>query len=71
MILMSESVGGLQDMLDKMSDYTNKWGMSVNTYKTKILIYRKGVNVHEHQKLMYNGSYLENVDQFLLFGCFI
>ena len=34
MILFSESVGDLQQMLDKLLLYTNKWSLSVNTDKT-------------------------------------
>lgn len=33
MILMSESIDGLQNMLNTMSLYTEKWGLTVYKYK--------------------------------------
>jgi hypothetical protein len=42
MILMSESVEGLHNMLNTLYDYTIKWSLSINIKKTKIVVFRKG-----------------------------
>ena len=42
MILFSETIEGLQNML---SVYTEKWDLSVNTNKTKIVVFRRDGNI--------------------------
>ena len=51
-----------------MSAYTKNWRLSFNTKKTKILIFRKAGNVHEHEQWTYNGLKLDIVDQFCYLG---
>jgi hypothetical protein len=38
-VLLSESAEGLQNSLDKVSQYCKKWGMEINTDKTKSLVF--------------------------------
>ncbi len=42
MVLFSNSVKGLQDGLDMLHEYCAKWGLTINTDKTKVVIFRKG-----------------------------
>jgi negative regulator of genetic competence, sporulation and motility len=42
MVFFSESVEGLQAMLDTLYNYTEKWKLSVNINKTKIVVFRNG-----------------------------
>ena len=41
-VLFSETDEGLQNGLNCMYDYCQKWKLSVNTQKTKVMIFRKG-----------------------------
>ena len=41
-VLLSEAAQGLQQMLDNLHRYCNKWSLTVNVDKTKILVFRKG-----------------------------
>jgi hypothetical protein len=38
-VLLSETAEGLQNSLDKLSRYCKKWGMKINTEKTKSLVF--------------------------------
>lgn len=42
-ILISESPEDLQNMLNSLHDYCNKWKMSVNLSKTKIIVFSRGM----------------------------
>ena len=64
MILMSESVEGLQNMLNTLYDYTIKWGLSVNIKKTKIVVFRKSGNIRPNETWVYNSSNIDIVDHF-------
>ena len=68
MILFSETIEGLQNMLNTLSIYTEKWGLSVNTKKTKIVVFRRGGRVNVDEKWMYEGNTLDIVDQFCCLG---
>ena len=39
LVIMSESARGLQNSLDKLSDYCNKWNLTVNISKTQVVIF--------------------------------
>ena len=41
-VLMSESSQGLQHCLNRLSSYCNKWNHTINTSKTKIIIFNRG-----------------------------
>jgi uncharacterized protein YmfQ (DUF2313 family) len=51
----SESVEGLQVMLDALYNYTEKWTLSVNINKTKIVVFRNGGILSDDEKWYYNG----------------
>jgi hypothetical protein len=54
MVIFSESVEGLQAMLDALYNYTEKWKLSVNINKTKI-VFRNGGILSDDEKWYYNG----------------
>ena len=39
-VLLSETAGGLQKMIDTLHTYSTKWNLSVHTEKTKIVVFR-------------------------------
>ena len=42
LIILSESASGLQNSLDKLKEYTEKWDLKINLKKTKIMVFSKG-----------------------------
>ena len=53
--ILSETPEGLQATLDKLYEYCNKWGLKMNTTKTKVMVFR-------HEQWSYNDESLERVD---------
>ena len=68
-IIFSGSAYGLQRGLDILKDYCYKWGLVINTNKTKIMIYRKGRTIRRDLKFTYNGKDIEIVIFFYIFRC--
>ena len=42
LVLLSDSQIGLQNCLNKLHDYTIKWGLKLNLKKTKVLVFQNG-----------------------------
>ena len=70
LVLISHSAEGLQKALSVLSEYCNKWLLSVNSKKTKVLIFQKQIRkstLHKHClqinndkiKIVNNYTYLE------------
>ena len=68
MVIIAETPEGLQNMLDSLLKYTTKWDLTVNTDKTKIIIFRNGGIIREHETWTYNGRKLEIVEEFNYLG---
>jgi hypothetical protein len=41
-VIFSETIEGLQDILNKLSVYCDKWKLTVNIAKTKIVVFKNG-----------------------------
>ena len=67
-IIFSESAEGLQTGLDILKDYCDKWKLTVNTNKTKIMIFRKGGTLRRILNFEYNGENIEIVKKFTYLG---
>ena len=57
---------GLQNALLKFHLYCNKWQLTVNTSKTKTMVFQNGNT--ETTPLLYNGNYLSEVKDFKFLG---
>ena len=68
MVLFSESVDGLQNMLDVLYDYTKQWNLEVNIQKTKIVIFRNGGQIRQNENWLYDGCQIEVLNQFTYLG---
>ena len=68
MVIFSESESGLQDALNNLHFYCNKWGISVNTKKTKIVVFKKGSSSTFQGQWMYGDHILEVVPYFKYLG---
>ncbi|XP_053395023.1 uncharacterized protein LOC128555740 isoform X1 [Mercenaria mercenaria] len=68
MVILGDTLVDLQNSLDLLSTYCNKWGLEVNTLKTKIMFFRKRGPVKSNEKWHYNNQELDIVDNFNYLG---
>ena len=68
LILISDSAVGLQNCLSKLDAYCKKWRLTVNTEKTKILIFNKGGKKIKKYKFFINGNDLDIVQSYCYLG---
>ena len=45
LVLISETAEGLQNCLNALQNYCDKWCLSINTDKTKVMIFNKGGHI--------------------------
>ena len=62
--LFSETAGSLQRALNLLSTYCQRWKLTVNTNKTKIMVFRKGGILPRDLKFYYNDIEIEIVNTF-------
>ena len=65
-IIMSESPSELQNALDELFNYCQKWKLKVNEDKTKIICFTK--KRKDEPTFIYNNQKLENVKDFVYLG---
>ena len=71
MAIFDNTIEGLQKSLDKLHTYCKKWGITVNTNKTKIVVFRKGGKVGRKCVWHYGDVLLEVVPYFKYLGVYI
>ena len=62
-----ESAEGLQQALDALSDYCDKWSLRVNVDKTKVVVFSRG-KIQKMPTIKYKGRSLEVVFEFQYLG---
>ena len=62
--LMSESAEGLQQCLNKIHTYTKQWNLTVNTWKTKVIMFNKGGHRITRHNFTLNGTNIEIVQNY-------
>ena len=65
---MGESVSDLQNSLNLLHTYCKKWGLEVNTLKTKIIVFRKRGPTQHNERWTYNNEEIDIVDNFNYLG---
>ena len=65
-VIFAQSAESLQNMLSDIQDYCNTWHLTINTNKTKIMVFEKGR--HSYPKIYLNGTELEVVTSFRYLG---
>ena len=67
LLILSSSSIGLQNALDQLQNYSTKWGLEINTDKTKVMVFRTAKK--ELQCTFFiNGSEIEIVSNFSYLG---
>ena len=67
-VIFSESVEGLQLSLNNLESYCNKWDLTVNIDKTKIVVFKKGGSLSRQEKWTYAGETVEIVNSINYLG---
>ena len=67
LILLSDSKIGLQNQIDKMTNYCDKWKLELNIKKTKVMVFNRGNKLIKCD-LKYKNESLECVKQFKYLG---
>ena len=67
-VIFSNTSDGLQRGLNVLSDYCNKWKLTVNVDKTKIMVFRKGGNLPRKLDFMFEGKKIEIVKKIVFLG---
>jgi hypothetical protein len=67
LVLLSESKTGLQTSLQNLANYCNKWGLTVNTKKTKVMVFGPGKNPISDTFRLAN-NHIETVNEYKYLG---
>ena len=68
MVILGKDRDDLQNSLDLLEKYCKKWGLQVNTDKTKIVVFRKRGGLFNNEKWTYDGVQLDAVNNFNYLG---
>ena len=68
MLILGKDRDDLQKSLDRLEYYCNKWGLEVNTEKTKVVVFRKRGGLLNNESWTYKGVNLEVVNNFNYLG---
>ena len=67
-VVISENRDGSQLGRDTLPNYCNKWKITLNVVKTKIVVCRKGGRLSVKDKWLYNGNEIEVTKHFTNIG---
>ena len=71
MIIISDTPFHLQQMLNKLNEYCNRWSLNVNIDKTKITVFRNGGYLKKNESWKYDNRPLEIVSCYKYLGVHI
>ncbi len=66
--IVNDSVGRLQNQLNVLCTFCNKYGLNVNLSKTKVIIFRNGGPLRQNERFYFNGAELERVSYYKYLG---
>lgn len=67
-VIFSKTAEELQSGLDLLSEYCQRWKLSINVSKSKVLVFRKGGMLPRDMTFIYEGAPLEIVKSFKYLG---
>ena len=65
-VIFAKSAESLQNMINDIQNYCNTWHLTINSSKTKIMVFENGK--HSHPRIYLNGVELEVVKSFRYLG---
>jgi hypothetical protein len=66
-VLLSTTEKGIQSCVDKLSKFAKDWKMTINTNRTKMLVFNKGRRL-KIINIKYNNSFIECVQKYTYLG---
>ena len=66
-VLFTTCPQSLQEQLNNIHTYSNKWGLKINVNKTKVCIFEKRKQLHK-EKFTINNEVIDIVDNFVYLG---
>lgn len=67
-VIFSDTISGLQKELDYLANYCDLWSLTVNTSKTKIMVFRNRGGLKACEKWHFEKQEIEIVDRFNYLG---
>ena len=67
-VLLSNSAGGLQTMLNSLLQFCQRWNLKVNVAKTKVIIFNKSGKLLKGFSFTYDGQTVEIVSEYKYLG---
>ena len=67
-VVLDKSVNDLQQSLDLLKQYCDKWDLEVNILKNKTMVFRKRGDMFENEKWYFDVKLLQAVDDFNYLG---
>ena len=67
-VLFGKTLEELQKSLNILEEYCDRWNLTVNTAKTKFLVFRKGGRLSSNLQFTYKGNNTEIVSKFCYLG---
>jgi hypothetical protein len=64
LVLCSDSVGRLQQMIYVLETFCKNWGLEVNLTKTKAIVFRRGGPLRKNERWYFNGNNVEIVSYY-------
>jgi hypothetical protein len=71
LLLLSETPEGLQNCIDKLNSYCNRWQLSINIQKTKVMVFQQRNIIYNNHEFFLNGIKLEKVLKYKYLGIII
>ena len=68
MVILGKDINDLQNSLELLERYCDRWGLQVNTEKTKIVVFRKRGGLRDNESWIYKNTPIEVVNEFNYLG---
>ena len=68
LIMMSTSAEGLQTCIDNLEEYCKKWHLTINTVKSKIIIFNESGKILRDYNFVHKNKKMEIVQSFCYLG---
>ena len=68
LVIFADTVGRLQKMIDVISKFCDRWGLSVNLDKTSVMVFRNGGPLRHNEKWFLRGKLLKVVSFYKYLG---
>ena len=71
LVLLGDNVGHVQQLLNNLSEFCSKFGLSVNLEKTKFMVFRNGGIVKDNEKVYLDGKRIPLASYYKYLGVII